>query len=151
MQLETLTRWLNFSSVYALWDEILNCWRHWFLRRKSVVKPATSTPHQGKALAGMLARVHLSDFLHNEHVIASWFQLEQDTDLDSCMLKCLHLRIPHRYQMRRWLRQIWLVLWQIAAGHGLKLTRESICCAYRTKKSQDLMIWEFWLDKGCRG
>lgn len=90
-----------------------------------------------------------SDFLHNEHVIASWFQLKKDTDLDSCMLKCLHLRIPHCYQMKRWLRQTWLVLWQIAAGHGWKLTCESICCAYQVEKSQDLMIWQFLLDKCC--
>lgn len=91
-----------------------------------------------------------SDFLHNEHVIASWFQLEQDTDSDSCMLKSLHLRIPHCYQMRRWLKQTWLVLWQINSGHGLKLTWESICCAYHTEKSHDMLISGFWLDQSSK-
>lgn len=61
---------------------------------KKEVKPATSTLHQGDTLAECWLESTSSDFLHNEHVIASRFQLEQDTDLDSCMLKCLHLRIP---------------------------------------------------------
>lgn len=63
------------------------------------------------------------------------------------MFKCLHLRIPHPYQMGRRLRQTWLVPWRIAAGHSLKPTRESIGCAYHMKKSRDLMIRDFWWDK----
>lgn len=131
-----------------------HCWRHWLVIKKKK-KKWSSLPHQhyikAKLRRGCWLQSISSDFLHNEHVIASWFQLEQDTDLDSCMLKCLHLRIPHRYQMWRRLRQTWLVLWQTAAGHGLEPTSESICCAYHLKESRDLAIWKFRWDKRRRG
>lgn len=89
-----------------------------------------------------------SEFPHNEHVIASWFQLEQDTDETAAWLSVCTSGFP---TVIRRLRQTWLVLWQIALGRGLKLTWESICCAYHTEKSQDLMIWVFWLVTRCRG
>lgn len=134
-----------------------HCWGHWLLIQKKTKKKkrgqachidATSRrkPSQGCWLPSIS-----SDSPYNEHVISSRFQLEQDTNRDSCMLKCLHLRIPRRYQMRRWLRQTRLVPWQSAAGHGLELTWESICCAYHWKESGDLMIWEFRLDERSRG
>ena len=109
---------------------------------KTVVKPDTVTPLlQGSVLAGTLARVHLLSH-DNQHAITSWFQLEEDTDPDSCMLKSLHLRIPYFYLMWTRLRQTWLVLWQTATGHGFKLALESIFCVWNDEKR-----WEFWFDK----
>lgn len=94
----------------------------------------SSLPHRGdikaKPSQGCWLASIPADSRYNEHVISSRFQLARDTDRDSCTLKCLHLRIPRRYQMRRRLRQTRLVPWQSAAGHGLEVTRESICCAY---------------------
>lgn len=88
-----------------------------------------------------------SDFTHNNHVIASWFQLAQDTAPDSCALQWLHHRVPRRYLMWR----TWLVLWRTAAGHAAWPTRESICRTHHFNQTWDLMIWEFWWDKYCRG
>lgn len=129
------------------------CIQSWNLQQRhtpDLKKTWSSLPHQHSINAihqqGCWLQSISSDFFHNEHVITSWFQLEQDTDLGSCMFKCLHLRIPCRYQMRRRLRQTWLALWLNAAGHGFKVSWESIWCAYQREKSQDLMIWEFWLN-----
>lgn len=163
---ETLSRMMIFSSASetirhrissacVLWDEMPTLLGTLITDLKKKKKSgqachidATSRrkPSQGCWLPSIS-----SDSPYNEHVISSRFQLEQDTNRDSCMLKCLHLRIPRRYQMRRWLRQTRLVPWQSAAGHGLELTWESICCAYHWKESGDLMIWEFRLDECSRG
>lgn len=110
------------------------CRGHWLLIKKKKKKMWSSLPHRGdikaKPSQGCWLASIPADSRYNEHVISSRFQLARDTDRDSCTLKCLHLRIPRRYQMRRRLRQTRLVPWQSAAGHGLEVTRESICCAY---------------------
>lgn len=104
--------------------------------KKDEKKKWSSLPHRGdikaKPSQGCWLASTSAASRDNEHVISSRFQLEQDTDGDSCTLKCLHLRIPRRYQMPRRLRQTRLVPWQSAAGHGLEVTPQSICCAYHT-------------------
>lgn len=153
---QTQTRRLILCSAYIPRDETPHRLRHRFLiKLKKGGQDEAKLPHQHSIKAASCQRCWLESIsphrLHNEHVILSWFQLEQDTNLDSCMLNSLHLRIPRHYQITRWLRQTWLVLWQIARAHGGKLTRESICCAYHMEKSQDMKIWAFWLDQRSRG
>lgn len=87
------------SPAYCLWDDVLTLTQPLITNLKRWL----SLPHQC-SIKAKPSQIHWpgslsSDFSHNKHVIGSWLQLEQDADLDSCALKCLHYRIPQRYQM----------------------------------------------------
>lgn len=96
----------------------------------------------------LLAMAHLSNCLHNEHVIIYRFQLGLRTHIlpDRRALKCGHLRIPS-YLMGRWRRPTWFAPLQTAAGHAFKYSSECIGRAYHVEKSADTTIWVMWLDE----
>ena len=90
-----------------------------------------------------------SDFTANKHVIASCFQLAQDTAPDVCALQNLHHRVPPRYLMYR--RTETNLIGSVEKHRAAWPTRESICRTDHFKQTWDLLIWAFWWDKCCRG
>lgn len=93
-----------------------------------------------------------SDFTRNKHVIASCFQLAQDTAPDgSRRYSDCTTGFPHAIWCGERLRRTWLVLWRSATHHAAWPTRESIRHTHHFNQTWDLMIWEFSWDKCCRG